>query len=1229
MTQLPFHGEVLDSGKKLLEDGNIGQIIFSDATYQVEVYDPHTKSTFWPFIQLTDSGEFRDYFCSCDAAGTSSGCPHLVAAALRIFSEARPLHVRFADSFWNQLLRNAASHYGFDHEKITVSDQGVYSLSHEEAIYFSIEGKSDDSRAKLEEFLTSRAVETEETSLKFSNLPQEELDLWKKGNPSFDLRFELSFWSDLAKWFILLQEDAPYTVTFSGENLPSQVEVSFKGVRFSCVIKEEDWPGLILPLKTIQSPLEIHEFSDLDIKQMRYDSETKTLFIDSESVGESRTMQEGITLGEWAFLKGNGFYKTSVDPLLEQSEVTESKIGKMLSKHGKLVKKYLKETSMNLSPIKAQYELFFNGESQLHIRCYAFNPQDLNKPKSAFFGSWAYIEEKGFFLLEDLLFDQIEEILPKEKIGSFVSRNKNWLNQFDGYQTHLASVESNLEYRFDEEEQLCFESHLEIFEDKGEILDLDEWVYIREKGFYPKSSRKGSLKVTPGIRIDKIAIPEFIRDHRDELEHIRGFFSSNSPIEKAGLSIMINEEDRIVVEPQMQFLPPYNAASPKLFEEFVFVEGEGFSEIPIQWRLPKDYATKKIIPQDEEEAFIIHELETLQKSALSLDPRLIKPSKMELVIEELERPEKGKGIFASMYYQTEFGRIDLPTLSKLLDSPKNLLLTPAGILFSNSPRFDWIKTLSDKEFLHNTGKVQFSMLEWMRLSTVETLTPPKGSAGKDRHSRLLFQEIRNFKTSDLLDLVGLKSELRPYQKVGVNWLWFMYCHDLSSLLCDEMGLGKTHQAMALLAAVSNQHKKNKKKYLVVCPTSVIYHWEELLKSFLPKLRVLTFYGVQRTMKNFKRSYDLLLTSYGTLRSERDMLGKIPFEVAIFDELQVAKNRQSQTHKSLSCIQAKMRLGLSGTPIENQLLELKALFDIILPAYLPTEKLFKEQFVVPIEKNHDKEKQIILKGLVKPFILRRKKTDVLKDLPEKIEEVALCQLSEEQKNLYRNIYAETKKTLVKELENKDEPIPYIHIFSLFSKLKQICDHPSLFHKDAANYTKHESGKWDLFVELLSEIRESRQKVVVFSQYLGMLDIIESHLTKEGIEFAGIRGATKDRKHQLVKFRDDPKCEVFVGSLQAAGVGIDLISASIVIHYDRWWNPAKEDQATDRVHRIGQKRGVQVFKFMTKGTIEEHIHNLIERKKGLVERVVGYDNADELKNLDREEILSLLNKIDLSV
>jgi SNF2 family DNA or RNA helicase len=361
-----------------------------------------------------------------------------------------------------------------------------------------------------------------------------------------------------------------------------------------------------------------------------------------------------------------------------------------------------------------------------------------------------------------------------------------------------------------------------------------------------------------------------------------------------------------------------------------------------------------------------------------------------------------------------------------------------------------------------------------------------------------------------------------------------------------------------------------------------------------------------------------------VRTEKDLFKNKMFEVAIFDEIQIAKNQSSKTHRALRTIDANMRLGLTGTPIENYLKELKALFDLVLPGYLPNESAFQELFINPIEKQHNEESKKLLTRLIKPFILRRRKSEVLLDLPEKIEEIAIAELSEEQKELYREVVMRSKQTIM-DVKNKEKPINYMHIFSLLSNLKRICDHPALVKDDRKNYQKYPCGKWDLFQELLQEARESGQKIVVFSQYLGMLEIIENDLRKQGIGFAGIKGSTKDRKEQVMRFFEDPKCEVFVASLLAAGVGINLSAGSVVIHYDRWWNPAKENQATDRVHRIGQNRGVQVFKLVTRNTIEEHIDRLIEKKKGLIEETLGRDESDQVKMFSREELMSLMQKI----
>ena len=252
--------------------------------------------------------------------------------------------------------------------------------------------------------------------------------------------------------------------------------------------------------------------------------------------------------------------------------------------------------------------------------------------------------------------------------------------------------------------------------------------------------------------------------------------------------------------------------------------------------------------------------------------------------------------------------------------------------------------------------------------------------------------------------------------------------------------------------------------------------------------------------------------------------------------------------------------------------------------------------------------------------------MLPDLPPKTEDLYFTELVGEQKELYRQVASRQAVPLIQQLHDEQSPIPYMHIFALLSALKQVCNHPASYLRDVENYTRYDSGKWGAFIELLEEAQESGQKVVVFSQFLSMLDIMSLYLNSKNIGFAQIRGSTKDRREEIERFQHDPSCQVFLGSLQAAGLGIDLTAGSIVIHYDRWWNAARENQATDRVHRIGQNRGVMVYKLMTAKTIEERIDQMIARKARLFEDVIAYDDHQVVKKLDRAELLELLEGLD---
>lgn len=473
----------------------------------------------------------------------------------------------------------------------------------------------------------------------------------------------------------------------------------------------------------------------------------------------------------------------------------------------------------------------------------------------------------------------------------------------------------------------------------------------------------------------------------------------------------------------------------------------------------------------------------------------------------------------------------------------------------------------------------------------------------------------------LPSLKNMGSSLRTYQLRGVEWLWFLYENGFGGLLCDDMGLGKTHQIMALFVAL-RESGRGREPFLVVCPTSVISHWEQKIAQHAPGLTATVYHGGERDLAMSLGGTDVLITSYGILRRDQEALAPVGWAVAVFDEIQHIKNAETQAYKAAVSLRAEVKMGLTGTPIENSLNELKALLDVAIPGYLGSDESFLVRYQTPIEKHDDMVQRKQLSRIISPFILRRLKKTVLDELPPKIEDQRVCYLSEEQIKLYRDAIASRGSELVRTLEQEETPVPYMHIFALLNMLKQVCNHPALVAGDAAAYTKHQSGKWDLFTELLTESLGSGQKVVVYSQYLEMIEIIKHYLSENDIEFAVLTGASLNRGEIIARFNQDPDCRVFVGSLKAGGVGIDLVAASVVIHYDRWWNAAREDQATDRVHRIGQTRGVQVFKLVTRGTLEEKIAAIIAKKRDLMDSIIEEDAPDLVKTFSRRDLIDML-------
>lgn len=453
----------------------------------------------------------------------------------------------------------------------------------------------------------------------------------------------------------------------------------------------------------------------------------------------------------------------------------------------------------------------------------------------------------------------------------------------------------------------------------------------------------------------------------------------------------------------------------------------------------------------------------------------------------------------------------------------------------------------------------------------------------------------------------LNGILRNYQLTGVNYLLSLSEMNFGGILADEMGLGKTIQLIAFLL-----HKKNKRS-LVVTPTSLIYNWKEEFEKFAPSLNIGIIHGSKSTRNRIldnKEDYDVLLTTYGTIKNDIEFYKNEIFDYCIIDEAQNIKNPKAQNTKIIKEINAKVKFALTGTPIENSLIELWSIFDFIMPGYLFDEKKFKKKFVNRSENEIEE-----LRSLIKPFILRRLKRDVITELPEKIEKKYYVPMTSEQKLAYKNYMKEVKLKL-KTGENDN-----ITIFSYLTRLRQICQDPILVNKD---YTG-DSGKLNVALEIIEEVIEDNNKMLVFSQFTSVLKKIEEELNIRKIKNKYLDGSTsaKERIKLVSEFNDSKEPEIFLISLKAGGTGLNLTSAKFVMHMDPWWNPAIEDQATDRAHRIGQKNIVEVIKLIAKDTIEEKIIQLQEDKREIINSVMSDDslNINNISKLTNEEILDL--------
>jgi non-specific serine/threonine protein kinase len=461
-------------------------------------------------------------------------------------------------------------------------------------------------------------------------------------------------------------------------------------------------------------------------------------------------------------------------------------------------------------------------------------------------------------------------------------------------------------------------------------------------------------------------------------------------------------------------------------------------------------------------------------------------------------------------------------------------------------------------------------------------------------------------------------KLRPYQKAGYDWLLFLREFGFGGILADDMGLGKTIQVLALLASL--KRKKETRPNLIIAPTSVVFNWINEIKKFTPTLSVLNHTGIERekaTVQHFD-DYDIILTSYPVMLRDIEQMNKVEFDYVILDESQKIKNPFSLTAKAAFTLIGKFKLCLTGTPIENNLLELWSQMNFLNPGFLGSINKFNDNFKVPIDNGKSEEATEYLRKILFPFILRRTKEVVATELPEKSEIIHYCEMTKEQKSIYDLWRESIRAELLEEIKEKGLQKSGFKVLEALLRLRQICNHPALVKSDY----KKESGKMEEFKELIARVTEEGHKVLVFSQFVQMLDILKAYLQKEKMNFEYLTGSTKNREECVNNFQNNPEIKIFLISLKAGGMGLNLTAADYVLHIDPWWNPAVEMQATDRSHRIGQDKKVFVYKFITKDSVEEKILNLQSKKKKMVENILTTETG-VFKDLTKDDIELLLS------
>ena len=567
-----------------------------------------------------------------------------------------------------------------------------------------------------------------------------------------------------------------------------------------------------------------------------------------------------------------------------------------------------------------------------------------------------------------------------------------------------------------------------------------------------------------------------------------------------------------------------------------------------------------------------------------------------------------------------------------------------------------------REFELPSGEIAVLPLEWF--SSYRDLFPFAKLEGhvlklKKHHFQLLQEKVKgidrnyfrkleqiNSITDQPIDVPAeLKANLRNYQKEGYSWMHQLFENQLGGCLADDMGLGKTIQTLTLLLKIRKKDTLSlltapdhapkiqlslfdqlpvpseiQPASMIVMPTSLIHNWNNEIQKFAPSLKVYKHVGALRnksSMASVIRNYDVILTTYGTMRNDYEMLRSFEFHYLILDESQNIKNSSSKTYKSIIEIRSKHKLVITGTPIENSLSDLWSQFNFLNQGLLGSLPYFKREFITPIEKNNDEEQQKKLQKLIRPFVLRRTKEEVASDLPALTEQIRYCEMTDEQREIYETEKSAIRNTILKNIESNGIKKSALVVLQGLTKLRQLSNHPSLVTKE----NETESGKFNEIYRCLENLVAEKHKVLIFSSFVKHLELLQTKIEAENWKYSRLTGKTINRQEVIQQFQNDPDNHIFLISLKAGGVGLNLTSADYVFIIDPWWNPAAENQAINRAHRIGQDKKVFVYRFITEDSIEEKIQTLKSKKSALAEKFISSNNP--INAITQEEIMSLFS------